>query len=57
MAAQKYEVGRKVEVRYLNMNSSGVIRSCDAKGNYYYVYLPLVQQEILYTARELEAWN
>ena len=57
MAAQKYEVGRKVEVRYLNMNSSGTIRSYDAKGNYYYVYLPLIQQEILYTSRELEAWN
>lgn len=57
MAAQKYELGRKVEVRYLNMNSSGTIRSYDAKGKYYYVYLPLIQQEILYTSRELEAWN
>lgn len=57
MAKQKFEVGRKVEVRYLNMSTSGTIRSYDANGNYYMVYLPLVQEEILYTARELEAWN
>ena len=57
MAAQKYEVGRKVNVQYLNMSSSGVVRSYNAQGNYYYVYLPLVQQEILYTGKELEAWN
>lgn len=57
MAAQKFAVGQKVEVRYLNMNSSGTVRSYNAQGNYYYVYLPLVQQEILYSGKELEAWN
>lgn len=57
MAKQKFEVGATVSVRYLNMNTSGKIRSYDEKGSYYMVYLPLLQQEILYTSRELEAWN
>lgn len=57
MAAQKFEIGRSVEVRWLNIMTKGVIRSYDAKANGYYVYLPLNQEEIWYTSRELEAWN
>jgi hypothetical protein len=57
MAAQKFEVGQSVEVRWLNINTKGVIRSYDARANGYYVYLPLNQEEIYYTSRELDAWN
>ena len=57
MAKQKYEVGATVNVKYLNMNTSGKIRSYDSGANGYYVWVAMIKQEIYYTSRELEAWN
>ena len=57
MAKQKYEVGATVNVKYLNMNISGKIRSYDSGANGYYVWIAMIKQEIYYTSRELEAWN
>lgn len=57
MAKQKFEIGQSINVKWLNMSTKGVIRSYDSGANGYYVYLPLNQEEIYYTSRELEAWN
>ena len=57
MAQQKFEAGQTVNVKWLNMMTKGVVRSYDARANGYYVYLPLNQEEIYYTSRELETWN
>lgn len=56
-AVQRYEVGATVYVKYLNMNTSGKIRSYDSGSKGYYVWIPMIKQEIYYTARELDAWN
>lgn len=57
MAKQKFEVGQSIDVKWLNIMTKGIIRSYDERVNGYYVYLPLNQQEIYYTARELDTWN
>jgi len=57
VAKQKFEVGQTVRVQYLNMSTSGKIRSYDSGANGYYVWIAMIKQEIYYTSRELEAWN
>lgn len=57
MVKQKFVIGATVSVKWLNMTTTGKIRSYDSGAKGYYVFLPLNQQEIYYTSRELEAWN
>lgn len=57
MAKQKFEVGQTVRVQWLNMSTTGKVRSYDSRANGYYVWIPSIKEEIYYTSSELEAWN
>lgn len=57
MAKQRYEVGATVKVQWLNMSTTGKIRSYDKGSNGYYVWIAMIKEEIYFTSSELEAWN
>ena len=57
MATQKFGIGAKVNVRYLNRMMTGTVMAFNSYANCYDVYISNLKQEIIYTARELEAWN
>lgn len=57
MAKQKFEIGATVKIMYLNMPTTGKIRAFNSQANYYDVYIPMIKEEMVYTARELEQWN
>lgn len=57
MAKQKFEVGQTVRVQWLNLSTTGKVRSYDKNANGYYVWIPSIKEEIYYTSSKLEAWN
>lgn len=57
MAKQKFDVGQTVKVQWLNMSTTGKVRSYDKISNGYYVWIPSIKEEIYYTSSKLEAWN
>ena len=57
MAKYRHIIGSLVKVKYQRYMTTGKILNYFPSGNYYEVSVKGITGSVIYTARELDAWN